>query len=76
MITKSKCYLHPSEAAIGKCSVCNRPVCKKCSTSHSGKLICRNTSHHRSLNVVDTDEVERQERLERKRDEERKGRTR
>jgi len=75
MLKKSNCFLHPSEAAIGKCSVCNRPVCKKCSTGHQGKLICRNTSHHKSLNVVDTDEIERQERLDRAQEERRKGRT-
>ena len=76
VLTKtSRCFLHPSEPAIGRCSECHRPVCKKCSTLVHGKLACRNTAHHQGREKVDADEAERQERLDRAREERRKGHT-
>jgi hypothetical protein len=39
-----RCYLHPRENAVGVCSVCNRPVCGKCSKIRERKQVCRNCS--------------------------------
>ena len=62
----SKCYLHPSETATGKCTLCNKPVCRKCSSITQGKLTCRNCVGRKPVkNDEDVDEIERQERLER-----------
>jgi hypothetical protein len=71
----SKCYLHPSETATGKCSVCNKPVCRKCSNTHQGKIVCRNCVGKKPVSKEeDPYEVERQERLERDREQRRKSR--
>lgn len=64
----SKCYLHPREEAAGKCDVCKKPVCLKCAKRIEGKLICRNCQGKKPVSGVDTDELERQERLEKERE--------
>ena len=63
----SRCREHPSENAIGKCSICNRPVCRKCSTIAQGKLTCRSCLHKKPSSRSDIDEEEkaREDRLER-----------
>jgi hypothetical protein len=72
----SKCYLHPRDDAMGKCSVCNKPVCSKCGKKYEGKIVCRNCVGKKTVSHVDTDELERQEKIEKAKEESRKGRTR
>jgi hypothetical protein len=71
----SKCYLHPRDDSVGKCSVCNKPVCSKCGKKYEGKVVCRNCVGKKIVSHVDTDEIERQERIEKAKEDSRKGRT-
>lgn len=70
----SKCYLHPREEAAGKCDICKKPVCRNCAKKREGKLVCRNCQGKKSVSAVDTDELERQERIDKAKDESRKHR--
>jgi hypothetical protein len=70
----SKCYIHPSETAVGKCDVCKKSVCRKCVNKREGKITCRNCVGKKPVSNADTDELDRQERLERERDQKRKSR--
>ncbi len=72
----SKCYLHPRDDAMGKCSVCNKPVCSKCGRKYEGKIICRNCVGKKPVSHEDRDEIERQEKIEAAKEASRKGRTR
>ncbi|OPY30060.1 MAG: hypothetical protein A4E28_00558 [Methanocella sp. PtaU1.Bin125] len=70
----AKCYLHPREEAAGKCDVCKKPVCRKCAKKTEGKLICRNCQGKKPGSAVDTDELERQERIEKAKEASRRNR--
>lgn len=60
---------------MGKCDVCKKPVCRKCAKKMEGKLICRDCVGKKPSSGVDTDELERHERIEKQKEESRKGRT-
>lgn len=43
------CYMHPRAEATGVCSVCQKPVCPKCSKLRERKPVCRNCSEKKPV---------------------------
>ena len=39
-LTRTRCFIHASRAAVARCPRCGRYFCRECVTEHEGRVIC------------------------------------
>lgn len=40
VLTRQRCWLHPTREAAARCPSCARFYCRECVTEHDGRLLC------------------------------------